>query len=121
GYHGETLGALSVTDVPLYRRTYAPLLLEPLFAPSPDAWNAAPGESAEAWALRCAAELGALLERHAGEVCALILEPLVQCAGGMRMHHPAFLREARALCDLHRVHLIADEIAVGFGRTGTLF
>ena len=121
GYHGETLGALSVTDVPLYRRTYAPLLLEPLFAPSPDAWNAAPGESAEAWALRCAAELGALLERHADEVCALILEPLVQCAGGMRMHHPAFLREARALCDLHGVHLIADEIAVGFGRTGTLF
>ncbi|HET6604040.1 MAG TPA: adenosylmethionine--8-amino-7-oxononanoate transaminase [Xanthomonadaceae bacterium] len=121
GYHGETLGALSVTDIPLYRRTYAPLLLEPLLAASPDAWQAEPGECAEACALRRATELGALLERHAGSVCAVILEPLVQCAAGMRMHHPAWLREVRALCDAHDVHLIADEIAVGFGRTGTLF
>ena len=121
GYHGETLGALSVTDVPLYRRTYAPLLLEPLFAPSPDAWNARDGEDARACALRCAAELETMLEQHAGEVCAVILEPLVQCAGGMRMHHPAYLRALRDACDRHRVHLIADEIAVGFGRTGTLF
>jgi adenosylmethionine-8-amino-7-oxononanoate aminotransferase len=121
GYHGETLGALSMGDLPLYRKVYAPLLLEPLVAPSPDAYEAEPGESAEACALRRAGQLAELLERHAGEVCALILEPLVQCAGGMRMHHPAYLRRARELCDAHGIHLIADEIAVGFGRTGTLF
>ena len=120
-YHGETLGALSMGDIPLYRRTYAPLLLEPLFAPSPDAYDALPGESAEACALRCAEALGEILAQHGSTICALILEPLVQCAGGMRMHHPAYLRRARELCDAHGVHLIADEIAVGFGRTGTLF
>ena len=121
GYHGETIGALSVGDIPLYRRVYAPLLCESLFAPSPDAHLAQPGETAADCALRAAAGLEALLQQHAGEICALILEPLVQCAGGMRMHDPAYLRRARELCDAHEIFLIADEIAVGFGRTGTLF
>src|SRR6476469_9948659 len=121
GYHGETLGALAVGDIPLYRRVYAPLLAEALFAPSPDAFLAVDGETAEQRAHRAADALGALLAEHGGDVCAMILEPLVQCAGGMRMHHPAYLRRARELCDAHGVHLIADEIAVGFGRTGTLF
>src|SRR5690606_12176033 len=121
GYHGETLGALSMGDIPLYRRVYAPLLLEPLFAPSPDAFEAEPGESAEACALRRAEQLQAIFEANEGTISALILEPLVQCAGGMRMHHPAYLRRAREICDAHGAHLIADEIAVGFGRTGTLF
>jgi len=121
GYHGETIGALAVGDIPLYRRVYAPLLLESLFAPSPDAFLAAEGESAEAVAHRAADALAALLDAHAGTVCALILEPLVQCAGGMRMHHPVYLKRARELCDQHGIFLIADEIAVGFGRTGTMF
>ena len=121
GYHGETLGALAVGDIPLYRRIYAPLLAEALFAPSPDAYLAAPGESAADCAERAAMALGTLLERHAGETCALILEPLVQCAGGMRMHDPHYLRRARDLCDQHGVLMIADEIAVGFGRTGEMF
>jgi adenosylmethionine-8-amino-7-oxononanoate aminotransferase len=121
GYHGETLGALSVTDVALYRNTYAPLLLDPIFAPSPDAYEAAPGENAADCARRRLAELRTILERHAHETCAIIVEPLVQCAGGMRMHHPSYLTGLRALCDEFDVHLIADEIAVGFGRTGTLF
>jgi adenosylmethionine-8-amino-7-oxononanoate aminotransferase len=121
GYHGETLGALAVTDIPLYRKTYAPLLMEPLFAPSPDAYLAGPGEDAEACALRAADALRRLLEAQGSNVCAMILEPLVQCAGGMRMHHPRYLVEARRLCDAHGVLLIADEIAVGFGRTGSLF
>ena len=121
GYHGETLGALAVGDVPLYRRVYAPLLAECLFAPSPDNFLAEPGESPEDCARRAADALDALLRAHAGEVCAFILEPLVQCAGGMRMHHPLYLRLARDLCDAHGVLMIADEIAVGFGRTGTLF
>jgi len=121
GYHGETIGALAVGDLPLYRKVYAPLLMEALFAPSPDGFSAAHGETSEACALRAADALGALFEQHAGEVCALILEPLVQCAGGMRMYHPAYLRRARELCDRHGVFLIADEIAVGFGRSGSLF
>lgn len=121
GYHGETIGALSVGDIPLYRRVYAPLLAESLFAPSPDAYLGEPGESPAQCAQRAADALRGLLERHAGEVCAMILEPRVQCAGGMRMHDPLYLRLVRDLCDAHGVFLIADEIAVGFGRTGTLF
>lgn len=120
-YHGETLGALSVGDIPLYRRVYAPLLLETLFAASPDAFGASDEAEAIACAERAADALADLLDAHAGEVCALIVEPLLQCAGGMRMHHPRYLQRARALCDAHGVFLIADEIATGFGRTGSLF
>ena len=121
GYHGETIGALSVGDIPLYRRIYAPLLMDAIFAPSPDAYEARDGQSAQACAEDAADALAHLLDEHAGEICALVLEPLVQCAGGMRMHHPAYLRRARELCDVHGIFLIADEIAVGFGRTGTMF
>lgn len=120
-YHGETLGALGVSDIPLYRRTYAPLLMQPLFTPSPDRWNALPGETAEACAERAAVALESLLQTHGRQTSALILEPLIQCAGGMRMYHPHYLARARQLCDAHGVHLIADEIAIGFGRTGTFF
>lgn len=121
GYHGETLGALSMTDVPLYRKVYAPLLLQPIFAPSPDAFLASEGETAADCAIRAADSLRDILEANPGEIAALIVEPLVQCAGGMRMYDPEYLRRIRQLCDLHGVHLIADEIAVGFARTGTLF
>jgi adenosylmethionine-8-amino-7-oxononanoate aminotransferase len=120
-YHGETLGALSVSDVALYRKTYAPLLLTPILAPSPDSYEAEPGESPAQVAARRLGELRELLERHAHETCAVIVEPLVQCAGGMRMYHPDYLGGLRRLCDEFGVHFIADEIAVGFGRTGTLF
>ena len=121
GYHGETIGALSVGDIPLYRRVYAPLLTEALFAPSPDAYLAEPGESPAARAARAADALADLFDRHPGEICAMIVEPRVQCAGGMRMHAPAYLARVRQLCDAHGVFLIADEIAVGFGRTGPMF
>ena len=120
-YHGETVGALSVTDVPLFKATYAPLLRHTKQVPTPDARLAEPGESAEAWALRCAAALEAHLVRHAARTAAFILEPLVQGAAGMAMYHPIYLGRARELCDRYEVHLIADEIAVGFGRTGTMF
>ena len=120
-YHGETLGALSVTDIPLYRDTYAPLLRASTQVPSPDWRLAEPGETREEYARRCAQGLEEHFERHAAETAAFIVEPLVQCAGGMAMHDPQYLRRARELCDRFEVHLIADEIAVGFGRTGTLF
>jgi len=121
GYHGETLGALSVTDIPLYRDTYAPLLRKSVRVPSPDWRLAGPGETPREYAGRCARALEAHFERHAAETAALIVEPLVQCAGGMAMHDAQYLHLARGLCDRFEVHLIADEIAVGFGRTGTLF
>ncbi|MBM3202834.1 adenosylmethionine--8-amino-7-oxononanoate transaminase [Candidatus Woesearchaeota archaeon] len=121
GYHGETLGALSVGDVALYRSTYAPLLLTPITVSSPDCFNAEPGESWAEYSRRAFTHMAEALETQADEVCAVIIEPLVQCAGGMRMHDPVYLRLLREACDRHGVHLIADEIAVGFGRTGTLF
>jgi adenosylmethionine-8-amino-7-oxononanoate aminotransferase len=121
GYHGETIGALSVGDIPLYRRVYAPLLAEALFAPSPDAYLAEPGQSAAERAMQAADALANLFDQHPGEICAVILEPRLQCAGGMRMHDPVYLKRARELCDAHGAFLIADEIATGFGRTGTMF
>lgn len=119
GYHGETVGALSVTDVPLFREAYAPLLNAATTVPSPD-WRAAePGESPQAFASRCADALEACLRDRHDSVAAFVMEPLVQCAGGMAMHHPEYVRRAREICDRFEVHFIADEIAVGCGRTGT--
>ena len=121
GYHGETVGALSVTDVALFKDQYAPLLRQSAQMPSPDFRHAESGESAEAYALRAACALEAHLQQHADTIAAFILEPLVQGATGMAMYHPIYLSRARELCSQYRVHLIADEIAVGFGRTGTMF
>ena len=120
-YHGETIGALAVTDVALFRDAYAPLLQPASTVPSPDARLASAGESAEQYAARCALVLDHYLEEHHHEIAALIVEPLVQCAAGMAMYDAEYLRRARASCDRHQVHLIADEIAVGFGRTGSFF
>ena len=120
-YHGETLGALAVGSVELYKAIYRPLLMEVITVGSPDASLAEPGETAIDVARRRAAELSAVLERDADSIAAVILEPLVQCAGNMRMHDPLYLQLVREACDRHDVHLIADEIAVGFGRTGTFF
>ncbi len=120
-YHGETVGALSVTDVALFKDTYAPLLRQSTQVPSPDWRLAEPGESQEAYALRCAEALEKHLQQHGATTAALIVEPLVQGAAGMAMYHPVYLQRARQLCDQYRIHLIADEIAVGFGRTGTMF
>jgi adenosylmethionine-8-amino-7-oxononanoate aminotransferase len=121
GYHGETLGALSVGDVALYREVYQPLLLPVITVPAPDCYQREAGVSWEEHSRRSMAVMEAALERHAGELAAVIVEPLVQCAGGMRMYHPVYLQLLRAACDRHQVHLIADEIAVGFGRTGSFF
>ena len=120
-YHGETIGALSVTDVAIFKDTYAPLLRQSAQMPSPDARLAGLGESAEAYANRCADFLEAYLKQHHAEIAAFIIEPLIQCAAGMGMYHPIYLKRAREICTQYQVHLIADEIAVGFGRTGTMF
>ncbi|MEY4960525.1 MAG: hypothetical protein RL610_704 [Pseudomonadota bacterium] len=121
GYHGETLGALSVTDVALFRETYSPLLRHSNHVRTPDWRYADQGESPRVYALRAAAQLEDFLVRHHTKTAALILEPLIQGAAGMGMYHTDYLKHAREICDRYQVHLIADEIAVGFGRTGTLF
>ena len=119
-YHGDTLGALSVGDAGLFKAAYEPLLMEPLVAPSPDCFALPRAQ----WDVHAAGKLAAMREifaAHEGEISAVIIEPLVQCAGGMRMYPPSYLAGLRTLCDEYRIHLIADEIAVGFGRTGSMF
>ena len=120
-YHGETLGALSVTDVRLFKDTYAPLVMNSSQVDSPDWRLAEPGEAPRDYAARCALSLERHLERHHGTTAALIVEPLVQGATGMAMHDAEYLRRARVLCDRYEVLLIADEIMTGFGRTGSFF
>ena len=120
-YHGETLGALAVTDVPIFRAAYAPLLHRNATVPSPDARGAAPGESPRDVAVRAAEALDRHLAAHHASIAAFIVEPLVQGAAGMAMYHAHYLVRARELCTRHGVLLIADEIMTGFGRTGTLF
>ena len=120
-YHGETLGALSVTDVALFKGAYGALVKQNATVLSPDWRNAEPGESARDYAVRCIAQLETHFQQHHHNIAAFIIEPLVQGAAGMVMHHPVYLTRARELCDQYDVHLIADEIAVGMGRTGTMF
>jgi adenosylmethionine---8-amino-7-oxononanoate aminotransferase len=120
-YHGETLGALAVGNVDLYKSIYRPLLMDVITVPSPDAFPRETGVAPDEHARRMFAHMETALEQNHGEVAAVIVEPLVQCAGGMRMYDPVYLKLLREACDRHGVHLIADEIAVGFGRTGTMF
>jgi len=121
-YHGETVGALAVTDVAIFKDAYAPLVRHAAHVlPSPDFRLAEPGETPADVARRAAAGLENWLERNGERTAALIVEPLVQGAAGMAMYDPEYLRLARQLCDRYEVHLICDEIAVGCGRTGTFF
>ncbi len=120
-YHGETVAAMSVGDVALFTDTYRALLLDTLKVPSPDCYLRPEGMSWEEHSRNMFAAMEQTLAEHAHEVAAVIVEPLIQGAGGMRMYHPIYLELLREACDRHGVHLIHDEIAVGFGRTGTLF
>jgi adenosylmethionine-8-amino-7-oxononanoate aminotransferase len=121
GYHGETLGALGVTDVALFRDAYAPLVRHQATVPCPDGRLATDGRSVEDVVSDAAAALEATLARGHATLAAVIVEPLVQGAAGMVMYDATYLAHARALCTRYGVHLIADEIMTGFGRTGTLF
>ncbi|MGB3961076.1 MAG: adenosylmethionine--8-amino-7-oxononanoate transaminase [Sulfurimonas sp.] len=113
-YHGETIGALSVGDVELYKDTYAPLLLQTLQTPTPRDMSIKAAQEA-------AFSFEELCKTRAHEISALILEPLVQGAGLMHMYHKEFLVLVRDICTRYDIHLIADEVLVGFGRTGELF
>lgn len=113
-YHGETIGALAVGDVKLYKETFEDILLKTIQVPVPK-------DQSEAAAREASVALEAVFEKQGKEISAFIIEPLVQCAGGMHMYHPLYISLARKLCDAYNIHLIADEIAVGFGRTGKMF
>jgi len=113
-YHGETIGALSVGDVELYKDTYKPLLIRSIQTPVPQDMSAKSAkESAKLFEQLC--------EERANEISALILEPMIQGAGSMHMYHSDFLLHVREICTRYNIHLIADEVMVGFGRTGKLF
>jgi adenosylmethionine-8-amino-7-oxononanoate aminotransferase len=120
-YHGETMGALTVTDVALFKQAYGSLLQDVYVVMSPDARQAHSEESTEGVTKRAIKDLALCLQKNHGEIAALIIEPLVQCAGQMAMHSATYIKEAAALCKQYEVHLIADEIAVGCGRTGSFF
>ncbi len=113
-YHGETLGALSVGDVGLYKKTFEKILIKTIIAPSPK-------DKSDEETINAVASLDKILQDCAKNCAAVIIEPLVQCAGFMRMHSPLFIKKLREVCDKYDVHLILDEIAVGFGRTGSFF
>ncbi len=114
GYHGETIGALSVSDVGIYKDTFEHILLKTIQVP-------VPSDKSESSTCKAIDALEEVLKDRASEIAGFILEPLIQCAGSMHMYSPLYLKKARELCDKYDIHLIADEIAVGFGRTGTMF
>jgi len=120
-YHGETLGALAVGDVALYKKTYGPLLMDVITVATPDCYLREEGESWEEHSIKMFVHMERVLSERSDEICAVIIEPLVQCAGNMRMYHPVYLKMLRAACDRYDILLIVDEIAVGFGRTGKMF
>jgi adenosylmethionine-8-amino-7-oxononanoate aminotransferase len=117
-YHGETAGALSVTDIALFREAYAPLIKLSTTVPTPDARR---GPTPQEAAARAADALHAIVAEQAAGIAAIIVEPLVQCANGMVMYDPEYLRRVRMICDRYKIHMIADEIAVGCGRSGRFF
>ena len=120
-YHGETLGALSVSGCDLYRDVYKPILLQGYQVAGPDCFRCPFGEQRDSCQAECFVPMAELLAEKADEICAVIIEPLVQGAAGMRIYPPVYLKKLRQACDNQKVHYIADEIAVGFGRTGKLF
>lgn len=120
-YHGDTLGAVSVGGVDIFHSVYKPLLFETLFAPSPYCYRCPLGACRQTCGLACVGELEKTVAAHAGELAAVVVEPLIQCAGGMITAPAGYLRRVRECCDRHGVLLIADEIATGFGRTGRMF
>ena len=113
-YHGETIGALSVGDVGLYKDTYKEILIKNITIPIPK-------DKSKKEAEKTLKKVKEIFEKYYKDVSALIVEPLVQCAGYMKMHHPLFLTGLKKLCEEFEIHFIADEIAVGFGRTGSMF
>jgi adenosylmethionine-8-amino-7-oxononanoate aminotransferase len=121
GYHGDTIGTMSLGGVPDFHEEFAEILFKSFSIPSPHCYRCPMGLSKETCDLECLQPLETLLEEKGKEISAMILEPLIQGAGGMRFYPPKYLTKARALTSQHNVHLIFDEVATGFARTGKMF
>ncbi len=120
-YHGDTLGAVSVGGIGIYHTTFKPLMFEAVQAPSPYCYRCELGCSRSSCNMKCIDVLEELMERNTGLIAGLVIEPLVQGAGGMIVQPTGFLKRVRELCDRHDILMIADEVATGFGRTGAMF
>ncbi|MDK2820184.1 MAG: adenosylmethionine---8-amino-7-oxononanoate aminotransferase [Clostridia bacterium] len=120
-YHGETLGALAVGDLDLYSLIFEKLMMSTYRTKGPDCYRCPYGQTRENCSAECFEGMEKLFEEHHEEICGVIIEPLIQCAAGMKIYPPIYLKKLRDLCTEYKVHFIADEIAVGFGRTGKMF
>ena len=120
-YHGDTLGAVSVGGIGIYHSTFKPLMFETILAPSPYCYHCELGCSKESCNMKCIDALEELMKQNADQIAGLVMEPLVQGAGGMIVQPAGFLTRVRELCDRYDILMIADEVATGFGRTGAMF
>ncbi len=120
-YHGETIGALSVGDCDLYTKLYKPILMDIVRINAPDCYRCPCNKTRENCECECAQDAKKVFEKYGNETAALLVEPLLQGSAGMKIYPPLYLRKLRELCDEYNVHLIADEIATGYGRTGKMF
>ncbi|MBI5695412.1 MAG: adenosylmethionine--8-amino-7-oxononanoate transaminase [Nitrospirae bacterium] len=120
-YHGDTIGSVSVGGMDLFHDIFQPLLFETIKAPAPYCYRCELGLTHPDCGLACAEELGEIMRKNAASLAGMVIEPLVQGAAGMLVQPPGYLRRVRELCDNHGVFMIADEVATGFGRTGTMF
>lgn len=121
GYHGDTIGSVSLGGIDLFHKTYKPLLFKTYKAPSPYCYRCPLGLNPNRCRMECADEAEKVLKKHQRSIGALVMEPIVQGAGGMIVHPPGFLKRMRELCSKHGIFLILDEVATGFGRTGRMF
>ncbi|ODA41915.1 adenosylmethionine--8-amino-7-oxononanoate transaminase [Desulfosporosinus sp. BG] len=121
GYHGETIGALSVGSMDLYARIYKPMLMDTIPVQAPDCYRCPYGKCRSDCKAECFEHAEKAFAEQADEICAMIVEPLLQGGAGMRIYPAIYLKKLRKLCDEYHVILIADEIATGFGRTGKMF
>lgn len=120
-YHGETLGALSMGDLDIYNKIYKPLMIDTKRVEGPDCYRCKYGKERKYCNAECFEHMDKFLNKYGNEVSAVIIEPMVQGAAGMKIYSPIYLKKLRELCDKYDINLIADEIAVGFGRTGKMF
>ena len=120
-YHGDTIGSVSVGGMELFHEIFSPLLFSTVKAPAPHCYRCGLGLSPESCGLACAEEMGRLMRENAGEVAAVVLEPLVQGAAGMYVQPEGYLKKLKEFCEKYGVLMVADEVATGFGRTGTMF